>query len=175
MRRGVLGMASLGALFASLGSAAMRAGEAIDQFADLAPSPPKKPKRKRGVARATIKRNQGSGDFYRRQIMRRRWLEGFSIPDDVREALEAAQAERERKNAKRAYMFRRQEEGKQLNEACRVYYAGVNEWDKANPNPTYDERMNAYDALGWPRIKSLLTLWDERMPLEIVFGAQAAT
>lgn len=113
MRRAVLGMSSLGALFAGMAASAAAAKASAEnlgvELQRLAP-------RKRGKKRASSKRryNTGSGDYQRRQMIKRRWLEGFPIPDDAREALEAAQVERERKNGLRARMIRRTGEGQLL-------------------------------------------------------------
>lgn len=109
-------------------------------------------------------------DVIRRRRNKRLWLEGKKVPAADQAALDAAQAERERKNARRAFMFRRQEEGVVLQRECAAYYARLNEMTGPKRCATHEE----CEAAGWDRIKNLLQLWDDRMPLEIVTGATAA-
>ena len=161
-------MRSSSRMFASMGAVAMALasglGMAVGAPSNVSTDPmnPKPPQSRRSAMPV-------SDETVRRRRMKRRWLAGQPIPTADKEALDRAQAIRERKNAKRAYMFRRQEEGRVLNAECTAYYARLNEITGPSRTATNDE----CEAAGWDRIKRLLELWDDKQPLEIVLGATA--
>jgi len=161
----MFGLASIGAMAMSMLS---RVGAPDNVSTD--PQNPKPPQ-----ARLSPRFNSEEQVYKRR--MKRRFLAGEKIPQADFDALTRAQAERERKNAHRAFMFRRQEEGVILERECAAYYARLRQHEDNYGRPggaQHYDRANAMRECGWDRLKQLMQLWDDKMPLEIVLGATAA-
>jgi len=118
MRKGVMQLASIGALFAAMSSAAQGAAMKVDELKDalgeVVPNRRRRSRKGKGKRGRSLRSNSPSLAYISRQRTKRRWLAGLPVDADAREALEAAQAERERKNAKRARMMRRTGEGQAL-------------------------------------------------------------
>lgn len=177
MRRAVFSLASLGALFAAIGTAAKSAAATIDTAEPpYIDAPTRTRRRKKGKGRGTARnlfssRGRPSFDYERRQYFKKRWLEGKSVPSEMREAFEEGAARMAPKLARRAYAWRRQEEGKLLTQECEAYYARLREHEDNYGRPggakVYD-RHAAQLECGWGRIKALLNAWDAKTPLSEV-------
>lgn len=180
MRSRIMGLASVGAIFAGLASAMASAAKSAelmqDNLADIAPTAPRnRSKKRKGRSRASrnwMKRRPSTNQI-ENKITKGRWLRGLPIPEEDREALERAQAIRERKNAHRAYMFRRTEEGMILARECEAYYARLRA-DQAARRERHWDYEESRRRCGWDRLKQLMQLWDEKAPLKIVLEAQEA-
>lgn len=160
--RFVLGAAfsALAAAFANLGGAAAQARSAFDEapsLADLAASI--RTRKTRGPGRKNYHKRTETRAYVRRQVVKRRWLNGLAIPEADRIALEEAAAARAPLLARRARMWRRQEESK----VRRKLYAAYDAAREAGVDPEH-MKVTAERA----RWASLLWMNDEPFPQELM-------